>query len=235
MGVDKKLIKIARSLHKNTKSHIKIQKKHIIETDEVASTWQEQQTGIRQGCPRSPYLFLTVMITMFHDVHTELDNTLITQRVPGAEFDEVTYADDTICTTTSTETMNRFLKAIEEQGHRYGLKLNKNKCELITTHNLENVHFKDKTTVPKVKIATYLGCTIGIKATNREEINKIIANTMVILDLFWRHSNCSKAIKVQTADAVLRSKLLYGIKSTQLIPSMLKRLETFQLKVLRKY
>ena len=55
------------------------------------------------------------------------------------------------------------------------------------------------------------------------------------LDLFWRHSPCSKAIEVQTADAVLRSKLLYGIESTQLIPSMLKRLETFQLKVLRKY
>ena len=58
--------------------------------------------------------------------------------------------------------------------------------------------------------------------------------TLKKIDLFWRHSNCSNAIKVQTADAVLRSKLLYGIESTQLIPSMLKRLETFQLKVLRK-
>ena len=69
------------------------------------------------------------------------------------------------------------------------------------------------------------------------QINIIIANPMVTLtklDLFWRHSNCSKAIKVPTADAVLRSKLLYGIESTQLIPSMLKRFETFQFKVLRQ-
>ena len=78
----------------------------------------------------------------------------------------MTYADDTICITTKTEAMNKFLKAIEEQGLRYGMKLNKNKCELITTHKLENIHFKDNMQVPKVKTATYLGCTIGIKATN---------------------------------------------------------------------
>ena len=123
----------------------------MVEIEGVASTWQEQQTGIRQRCPLSPYLFLIVMTTMFYDVHTELDSILATQRVPGAEFDEVTYADDTICITTSTEATNKFLKTIEEQGLRYGLKLNKNKCELITTHNLENVHFKRRNGSTKSK------------------------------------------------------------------------------------
>jgi hypothetical protein len=58
--------------------------------------------------------------------------------------------------------------------------------------------------------------------------------TMKKLDLFWRHSDCPTHVKVYTADAVLRSKLLYGLESAQLIPSVLKTLETFQLKVLRK-
>ena len=65
----------------------------------------------------------------------------------------------------------------------------------------------------------------------------MFAATMAImkkLDLFWRHSDCPVHIKVYTADAVLRSKLLYGLESAQLIPSVLKKLETFQLKVLRK-
>ena len=53
-------------------------------------------------------------------------------------------------------------------------------------------------------------------------------------DLFWRHSDCPVHIKVYTADAVLRSKLLYGIESAQLIPSVFKTFETFQIKVLRK-
>ena len=41
-------------------------------------------------------------------------------------------------------------------------------------------------------------------------------------------------MKVYTADAILRAKLLYGLESSQLIPSVAKRMETLQLKVLRK-
>ena len=69
------------------------------------------------------------------------------------------------------------------------------------------------------------------------ELNKRFANTMITmkkLDLFWRHSNCRTEIKVHVAEAVLRSKLLYGLESAQLNPAVVKRLETFQLKVLRK-
>lgn len=89
----------------------------------------------------------------------------------------------------------------------------------------------------KVRKATYLGCDLGFKTTSREELSKRIAATMVImkkLDIFWRHSDCSTAIKIYTAEAVLRAKLLYGLESAQLIPSVAKKLETFQRKVLRK-
>lgn len=177
------------------------------------------------------------MTTMFHDVHGKTDKKLEKQRVPGASFDEVTYADDTICIATCTKTLNVFIKNIEIEGMRYGMKLNKEKCELITTHEQENVHFGNKTQINIVKRATYLGCEMGIQTTNREELNKRFANTMVTmkkLDLFWRHSDCDIAVKIHTADAVLRTKLLYGLESSQLLPSALKRLETFQLKVLRK-
>ena len=58
--------------------------------------------------------------------------------------------------------------------------------------------------------------------------------TMKKLDLFWRHN--SLAIKIYTAEAVFRSKLLYelGLESAQVIHSVSKSLETFQLKVSRQ-
>ena len=177
------------------------------------------------------------MTAMFEDIHARINVNLEQNRIPGAEFDEVTYADDTIVFSTNTQTINRFIKEIEEEGFRYGLKLNRNKCELIATRQNANVHFKDNIKVPKVRIATYLGCNIGVKTSNREELSKRFANTMVTmkkLDLFWRHSNCDISIKIYTAEAVLRSKLLYGLESAQLIPSVAKKLEIFQLKVLRK-
>ena len=88
-----------------------------------------------------------------------------------------------------------------------------------------------------LKSATYLGCELGIRTTNREELSERFAATMAImkkLDLFWRHSDCPVHVKVYTADAVLRSKLLYGLESAQLLPPVQKKLEIFQLKVLRK-
>ena len=118
---------------------------------------------------------------MFHDVHRKTDKKLGKQRVPGASFDEVTYADDTICIATCTKTLNEFIKNIEVEGMRYGMKLNKGKCELITTHEQEHLHFGNKTQIKKVKQATYLGCEMGIQTTNREELNKRFANTMVTM------------------------------------------------------
>ena len=54
------------------------------------------------------------------------------------------YADDTICISEDTKTMNEFISKIEEQGFEYGLKLNKNKCESLTAERDPNVHVTDK-------------------------------------------------------------------------------------------
>ena len=48
------------------------------------------------------------MTTMFYDVHKKTDRQLAENRVPGAESDEVTYADDTICISTDTKALNNF-------------------------------------------------------------------------------------------------------------------------------
>ena len=118
---------------------------------------------------------------MFYDVHQDMEDKLLEHRVPGAEFDEVTYADDTICITTEIQAMNEFIQKIEWQGFRYGLKLNRNRCELISTHSDADIHFQDNTKIQNVKSATYLGCTLGIKTTFREELGKRFANTMATM------------------------------------------------------
>ncbi len=133
--------------------------------------------------------------------------------------------------------MSNFIKTIEEEGIKYGMKLNKTKCELITNNNNSRIHFPDNTPVKRQTAATYLGCEVGRTNTTRQENSKRFAATMATmkkLDLFWRHSDCPTHVKVYTADAVLRTKLSYGIESAQLIPSVLARKETFQLKVFRK-
>ena len=80
--------------------------KFKVEIDGVSSNWEEQETGIRQGCPLSPYLFLVLMTAMFHDIRQRLAGKTMYHRIEGALFDDVIYADDTILMSKDTRDMN---------------------------------------------------------------------------------------------------------------------------------
>ena len=80
-----------------------------------------------------------------------MDNELKKHRVPGADFDEVTYADDTTCISRCIKTMNEFIESIEIEGFKNGVKLNKTKCELLTNNNNARIIFPDGTPIKKGK------------------------------------------------------------------------------------
>jgi hypothetical protein len=54
--------------------------KFKIKDGEGFSSEREQRTGIRQGCPLSPYLFIILMTAMFMDVHDEVGKRYGRQR-----------------------------------------------------------------------------------------------------------------------------------------------------------
>ena len=229
MNIPTKYINVIKVMYTKTKFNITM--------EGHTSNWMEQETGIRQGCPLSPYLFLIVMTTLFHDIHMGDTQHLIPNRICGANFDEIVYADDTICVSTNTKAMNLFLKDIENEGMKYGLKLNKGKCELLTTSSNADIKFADGTKVKRKPEVTYLGCQLNQYSNISQEISKRISNCMTILkrlDIFWKHCDVKTAFKITALDAVIRAKLLYGIESAQLTPSHQRRIEVFQLKGLRK-
>ena len=48
-----------------------------------------------------------------------------------------------------------------KEGAKYGLKLNKNKCEVLTTSVNADIKFADGTKVKRKPEVTYLGCQIN--------------------------------------------------------------------------
>ena len=229
MNIHPKFINVIRSLYKNTMFKVEI--------EGTSSKWMTQETGIRQGCPLSPYLFITVMTVMFKEIKAGLDYKLIENSIPGAHFDEVMYADDTICISQDTKTMNQYIQKIEQIGKEYGMMLNKAKCELLTTEKNPNIHFADHQKVLNTAEVKYLGCQLNQAGDNAKEIGKRISNayqTLQKLNTFWRRSNCPLAYKITALDAVVRAKLIYGTDSMQLNTAELRRMETFHLKAMRK-
>ena len=88
---------------------------------------------------------------MVADVKQELNGKGIRCRVRGACFDEVLFADDTICISQDTKVMNAMLKAIERIGHQSGMKLNKGKCEALAYGGAASITFTNKQKVQTVE------------------------------------------------------------------------------------
>ena len=115
---------------------------------------------------------------------------------------------------TDTRAINKQIAQIEIQGLKYGLKLNKAKCEVLTSADNPNINFQDGKKIKIKDTVTYLGCDINKNGDIKREVSKRISNAMTTLkrlDLFWRHSNCPVKFKLIALDATLRSKLLYLI------------------------
>ena len=237
-SIPDKIIKIIKGFYKNPTFRVKLAGK--------TSELKRQHSGIRQGCPLSPFLFLTVMTAIWNDINGKVERNKIehprrykrtAKAPPPSPFSEVLYADDTIMVGHKPREIQERLVLLEKEASKYGLKLNKTKCEHLGINATANIMFKDSTVVKTVSKAKYLGVILTNKAEPNVEANERIRQctaTWKQMDKYWKLGKCSRRRKLQVRSAVIRSKLTYAMYTIQLNTSVLKRLDAFQAKGIRK-
>ena len=201
------------------------------------SAWLRQRTGIRQGCPLSPYLFILTMHCMFHDVKQDFNDPRNQKTFQGINFQELLYADDTLILAKSAHSAKKFLHIIEKESQYLQLNLNKDKCSFISFNCHGTIQFSDGERMKSVEEATYLGMSVTSNHDPRHEIRKRISATMPVLkklDIFWLKAQCSRKWKLIAYNAVITAKVLYGLETLEPTKATANLLNTFQLKGLRK-
>jgi retron-type reverse transcriptase len=133
---------------------------------------KKQLSGIRQGCPLSPYLFIMVMTCVEHDIQQLLTPPITNFRLPGTNFDMVYYADDTIIVSTRLEACKKLVEYTGRISANYGLKLNKGKCVNLNMNTGKQQTFSNQKEIAQASEATYLGNVLNYKADPHAEINQ---------------------------------------------------------------
>ena len=202
-----------------------------------SSTWLPQRTGIRQGCPLSPYLFILTMHALFHDVQKRYNDPRHSKSFQGINFHELLYADDTLIVAKSFASATKYLHLIEEESDYLELNLNRSKCCYIAYNCQGQIRFQNGEAMKSSEETTYLGASVTQHIDPKHEIRKRISATMAILkklDIFWIKTHCSKKWKLLVFNAVITSKVLYGLETLEPTEAAGRLLNTFQLKGLRK-
>lgn len=118
------------------------------------------------------------------------------------------------------------------------MKLNFGKCiNLTMNRKISTVKFRDGTKVPRLNKAIYLGSLLTDTANNTAELANRIAMTNKTahqLKIFWNKAKTDIKWKATVYNAVIRSKLLYGLEGVQLTQSERNKLDAFQIKGLRR-
>ena len=228
MNVPEKYVKAVDALYANPLFNV--------EMEGYESTWVQQETGIRQGCPLSPYLFIVLMTCLFNDIRKNVKLELKEHRVTGMDTDQILYADDTICISEDEDAMNRLLHAIETEGLTYCLKLNKTKCEYIKLGEAKRVKLHDGTNVPLMHEVKHLGCNMNDIADPEREVKKRRIDCMITLNklhiVFYNSDNTPQR-KLLIFNAIIRSKMMHGLETVVMNTRVLNLLDTFQLKFRR--
>ena len=122
----------------------------------ITSEQHMQQSGICQGCPLSPFLFVIVM-TVLMDIARKDLSPLAAKAFDDKRLFDILYADDTLLLSSSAEKLQRQLELVVDEGRRYGLELNWKKTLAMRIGTMQEIKTPNGEAVQTVAQAVYLG------------------------------------------------------------------------------
>ena len=228
-GVPEKFVNILRALYAHTSGCIRVYGQMSDDFPTVS--------GVRQGCPLSPFLFNFVIDMIIDTTLQGLDNPGI-DIMPGEKLVDLEYADDIVLLFDTHHSAQSMLDRMSEVIEHFGMHFSPHKCKVMLQDFQASIlplklQGEDLAIVDQF---TYLGSCISQDGTVTNEISARIAKariTFANLRHLWRQKGISLQLKGRVYKTTVRAVLLYGCETWPIRADDLKRLQIFDHRCLR--
>ena len=170
------------------------------------------------------------MSVLMSDAVSSLGSALQTAYGHGS-LDAVPHADDTLLVGTSQQHVQDLLDAVAKADRNYGLELHSSMFQLLRIGGAYHLKAPDGSIISPTQVMTYLGATIYSDGGFKRELNRRLGAAWAEyskLERLWNHTALSKERKIQVYNAIVISRLLYGLSSAWLNVAEIRRLNGFQ-------
>ena len=220
IGVNSRIVNIIEKMYDKTNCAVVIDG-HITE-------WFHVSVGVRQGCLLSPTLFNLFLDFVMEEIkclqnHITMDENLAM---------DLRYADDTTLISTVFTIMNLSTEQLEEACRQYGLKINADKCRIISS-DLRDIQVEGKT-VKKVEEFVFLGSLVP--STNAD-IRRMISLASIafgkLRNSIWSRRNINRKLKLRLYKSLIIPIAIYGSEIWAMTKEDCRILQVFENNCLR--
>jgi hypothetical protein len=228
-GMPEKFVRILKSLYSHTSARVRAYG-HLSPSFEVSS-------GVRQGCPISPFLFNFAIDDILKSALEGLDGCGV-DLLPGDRLCDLDYADDIALLGDDTQAAQTALDRLAVEASHFGMYFAPSKCKVLVQDWQGSVPalVLDGKHLEVVDKFVYLGSCVSAGGCMKDEIALRIAKarlTFVNLKHLWRRRDVSLALKGRVYNTTVRAVLLYGCETWSLRTEDAHRLTVFDHRCLR--
>ncbi|XP_073668552.1 uncharacterized protein [Paramisgurnus dabryanus] len=194
------------------------------------------QTGVRQGCLLSPFLFL-LAIDWIMKMSTEQKRNGI-QWTLWKQLDDLDFADDLALLSHTQQQMQEKTSSVAHYSACIGLNIHREKSKVLKVNTSSTSPITlEGAILEEVESFTYLGSIINIQGGTDADIKARIGKARVAfnqLKKIWSCSNLTLKTKVRLFNTTVKPVLMYGAETWRTTAAGLKKLQTFINSCLRK-
>ena len=219
-GIPSKIISLVKNTYEGTNCRI-LHEGGLTESFSIES-------GVRQGCLLSPFLFLLAVDWIMKETTTGSRNGI--QRSLVKQLEDLDFADDLALLAHTHTQMQAKTTKLEAVSSKLGLKINTDKTKTIRINgNAREQIMINYLDIEDVTSFTYLGSVINITGGTDEDVlarTGKARSTLNTLASIWRSREITTTTKLRIFNCNVKSVLLYGSETWRMTEKTASRLQT---------